>query len=488
LNNKEAKKLKLLKRLFPLFIVFSISLTVSSTAFSAPNFANFKFRELWQYSDKLVDEVPGAGRGFTWGPNDFGTFQEQYQEASGGYRQVQYFDKSRMELSLNGQSVTNGLLTKELVTGNRQDGDATFTQLAPSTVQVAGDENSGGGNAVSPTYASFKNIVTFNPGENTAPNRVNQLANLAINKAGEVTTLANPPAQIKITSYEGTLGHNLPQVFQDFQNLTGRVWKGFSYVNNKIYTDNPIANVFGFPIGEPYWIRAVVAGQEKDILVQLFERRVLTYTPSNPAEFRVEMGNIGQHYFSWRYVVNAPKPYSFTGSGSKVIQGLNLTQGVSRLIAIHNGKSNFIVTVKDSAGKPVDLPFNEIGNYQGNIYSEISKTGVYALEIQADGAWKIDLLDMGILRSESPKADAKYTGKGDTALKVKLPKTGLVVFKFNYVGSSNFIVIIYDKNGEIEDLLANEIGNYTGEKSISAGTGDYYLNIQAKGDWTIEIG
>jgi hypothetical protein len=29
--------------------------------------------------------------------------------------------------------------------------------------------------------------------------------------------------------------------------------------------------------------------------------RVLTYTPSNPVAFRVEMGNVGQHYFAWRY-------------------------------------------------------------------------------------------------------------------------------------------------------------------------------------------
>jgi competence protein ComEC len=37
-------------------------------------------------------------------------------------------------------------------------------------------------------------------------------------------------------------------------------------------------------------------------MVQLFERRVLTYTPSNPAGFQVEMGNIGAHYFQFRYL------------------------------------------------------------------------------------------------------------------------------------------------------------------------------------------
>ena len=42
------------------------------------------------------------------------------------------------------------------------------------------------------------------------------------------------------------------------------------------------------------------------MLIQAFERRVLTYTPGNPAAFQVEMGNIGQHYYDWRYGTNPP--------------------------------------------------------------------------------------------------------------------------------------------------------------------------------------
>ena len=206
-----------------------------------------------------------------------------------------------MELSANGQFVTNGLLTKELVTGQRQDGDSKFTSLAPSSVQVAGDDNSGGGNAISPTYASFGGVVTITPGQNTAEGGENKFANLAINKAGQVTTLSNPPEQVHIGGYDNVLGHNLPQIFIDFQLQQGKVWNGFSYINAKIYTDNPTANVFGYAISEPYWVRSVVAGQEKDILVQLYERRVLTYTPTNADPYKVEMGNIGQHYYKWRY-------------------------------------------------------------------------------------------------------------------------------------------------------------------------------------------
>jgi hypothetical protein len=113
---------------------------------------------------------------------------------------------------------------------------------------------------------------------------------------------------VVIGAYDSILGHNVPQVFIDFQNLTGQIWDGSKYVTGKIYTDNPTANVFGLPVTESYWIKSVVAGQEKDVLVQLFERRVLTYTPSNALAFRVEMGNVGQHYYQWRYGNQTPPP------------------------------------------------------------------------------------------------------------------------------------------------------------------------------------
>ena len=44
-----------------------------------------------------------------------------------------------------------------------------------------------------------------------------------------------------------------------------------------------------------------VAGVQQRVLTQPFERRVLTYTPANAPEWRVEMGNVGRHYYAWRY-------------------------------------------------------------------------------------------------------------------------------------------------------------------------------------------
>jgi hypothetical protein len=57
----------------------------------------------------------------------------------------------------------------------------------------------------------------------------------------------------------------------------------------------------GYPITEAYWTRVRIAGREHDVLVQLFQRRVLTFDPAAPSGWQVQMGNVGQHYYHWRY-------------------------------------------------------------------------------------------------------------------------------------------------------------------------------------------
>ena len=85
-----------------------------------------------------------------------------------------------------------------------------------------------------------------------------------------------------IAAFDATTGHNVPKAFADYRTKAGLL-------------------TIGLGIAEPFWSNVVVGGQPRDVLIQAFERRVLTYTPSNPEAFKVEMGNIGQHYYAWRY-------------------------------------------------------------------------------------------------------------------------------------------------------------------------------------------
>ncbi len=80
---------------------------------------------------------------------------------------------------------------------------------------------------------------------------------------------------------------------------TGTIFSNGSYLTASPWFDWVF--VMGPPIGEPYWALVKVGGVDKWVLFQPFERRVLTYTPSNPDPWKVEIGNIGQHYYRWRY-------------------------------------------------------------------------------------------------------------------------------------------------------------------------------------------
>jgi hypothetical protein len=198
--------------------------------------------------------------------------------------------------------VTTGLAVKELVSGMRQDGDNVFTPLAPSQTQVAGDPVASNPNT--PVYASFRNLVTLgNADGNSKPNAVGQLISQAVSKDGAVSTIT-PPENIAIGAYQSQTGHNIAAPFENFKNQVGPVTNpgnGATINNQPIYTVDPTSNVFGLAISEPYWAATKIAGVDRLVLVQLFERRVLTYNPALPTN-KVEMGNLGQHYYQWRYV------------------------------------------------------------------------------------------------------------------------------------------------------------------------------------------
>ena len=254
-------------------------------------FASEHFQNVWNETDAN----PGD-RSLTWGPGPWWDYREFYRQSPNGLRQVQYFDKARMEINNPSAQrdrffVTNGLLPVEMISGRVKLGDGNGEdqneQRAPAQIPVAGDPAKD--NPDSPTYASFRNVATTS-NDNRAPQRVGERVSSTFDKNGNIGARSElATAETEIIVYNSQTGHNIPRVFKeymDFYDRPGGVTALFA---------------FGLPISEPYWVRARVAGQEKDVMAQIFERRVLTFTPSNPDRFKVEMGNVGQHYFQWRY-------------------------------------------------------------------------------------------------------------------------------------------------------------------------------------------
>jgi len=276
-----SKKLGLGGLALLLLAIIWLQVAISERA-QAADFANPAFQKVWAQTDQAVKQQQ-ASRTWFWGPEPGTSRQEAYAEAPGGLRQVQYFDKARMEInSPTTNAVTNGLLARELVSGQLQTGNNRFETRNPAQVTVGGDPDNPG-----PTYATFTAMASLNNDKRVA--KRNGFITDTIDRSGKIGTTKVSANLANYAYYSEELGHNVPDVFYG----TFLQWKA------NLNLDWVFA--LGLPITEPFWATFKVGGVDKELLVQLYERRALTFTPSNPPGYLVEMGNIGQHYAKWRY-------------------------------------------------------------------------------------------------------------------------------------------------------------------------------------------
>jgi sugar lactone lactonase YvrE len=279
-----------------------IALALLLAAFSLPVDASTpatpEFARTWARTDKPVADSLVA-RTWMWGPEaNTDPLLEDYVEAPGGERTVQYFDKSRMEDNSYRASepwdVTNGLLVVELMTGVLQLGDNSFEWHDPADVNVGGDPDDPGG----PTYASMSTLMN----DDALPEGA--LIIQGTDRSGTWYPAIPRFAVYGVTAAHRVtvpgIDHTVASPFWDFMNAEGPIWSDEQLVTAALFSDPFYAT--GYPVTEAYWATILVGGTSTDVLLQCFERRCLTYTPGNPEGWQVEAGNVGQHYYHWRYV------------------------------------------------------------------------------------------------------------------------------------------------------------------------------------------
>ncbi|HET7080461.1 MAG TPA: hypothetical protein VFM49_23760 [Chloroflexia bacterium] len=243
------------------------------------------FYNTWKLSDNAV-AAGWVARPWLWGPKPILSMKEPWGDSPGGARQVEYFDKGRMEIAHPAAPrpdkyyVTSGLLARELVTGQIQTGPTTFTNTVPANVVVTGDA----ANNPAPTYATFNKLGAGTDAGKTT-DRTGRPVAATLFPDGAVADDPGLGAGVTYAHFVAESGHNIPDAF----------W-------NWLQKQPDWVALMGYPISEPYWVRATVAGKpDQPVLVQIFERRTLSFNFQNPPEWRVELGNVGQQYVAWRY-------------------------------------------------------------------------------------------------------------------------------------------------------------------------------------------
>ncbi len=252
-------------------LVLLLTLVGTTGTHAASSFADPAFQRLWRDGEAKVPNF--------WGPlaTAHDGQREPYRESDGGHRFVQYFDKARMELRDYG-TVTNGLLVTEMLTGRIQTGDTVFEPRTPPAIPIAGDAN-----APSVTYAALadRGQSLLDP----AKSHDGFAVTVQVAPDGTPTDgggYAGVSLSPKIGGYDATTQHNVLGFFDDYRGQVG-------------------VETVGYAITEPFRAVVRIGGTSRTVFVQLFERRTLTYNDANAGPFKVEFGNVGQHYYGWRY-------------------------------------------------------------------------------------------------------------------------------------------------------------------------------------------
>src|SRR5439155_24917404 len=92
-----------------------------------------------------------------------------------------------------------------------------------------------------------------------------------LNRAGQVEKAANPTLlayNVRLGNYQAATGHNIADIFWRYMNASGPVEVNGGLLNGPVF--DWLATL-GYPITEPYWVRAPVHGQERWLLVQAFQ-------------------------------------------------------------------------------------------------------------------------------------------------------------------------------------------------------------------------
>jgi sugar lactone lactonase YvrE len=294
-------------RVIPLLMLALLLVTAIPASAAVP--ANDAFQRTWARTD-LPTSTDRVSRTWMWGPEAFtDAMYEDYAEAPDGRRVVQYFDKSRMEITkpdVDQSSpwyVTNGLLVVEMVTGRVQYGDALFDSRPPAMINIAGDLDDTSGLTYA-TIAALRDEPASTDGA------------LIVKRADRAAIVSDDPsfADYDVRNAHRVtvpgIDHQVAEPFWAFMTSSGLVYEDGVYRTDHLFEDPFYAT--GYPIAEAYWATIKVDGRERDVLTQCFERRCLTYTPDNPEGWQVEAGNVGQHYYQWRYQTQPGTQYALT--------------------------------------------------------------------------------------------------------------------------------------------------------------------------------
>lgn len=181
------------------------------------------------------------------------------------------------------------------------------------------------------------------------------------------------------------------------------------------------------------------------------------------------------------------KPIMYSGHGKDVITGVDVPNGLYRVVMTNSGNEHFSVITYDENGEYGDLLANDSGSsFVGEaVYreAEIKETKGWSFEVDSKSDWTIKI------EAISRQSTSNMKGYGSVITDF-FTGQGLAAVKMTNSGKEHFSVIIYDSKGKYIDLLANDSGSsFSGKSAVKLDPSkQYFLAIDSESEWTVDFG
>lgn len=231
---------------------------------------------------------------WTWGAQVLCAGYEEYADAPNGQRMVWYFPHGRMEVTRPDGNphaagfISFGALVREMVGGTISTGEHAQQAYVPALLPIVGDAVPA---ALTVTYADLYPHTSLANDTRTAAQGGSVVTNTLTKHHRLFLADRFAHYNVVLGRYDTNAGHNVAQVFDD-----------------ALGADH-IAELAGAPLSEPVWISVPVDNTPTDLLIQLWERRVLVYNPTQAEGERVRWNEAGRHYAQWRYGILRDEPF-----------------------------------------------------------------------------------------------------------------------------------------------------------------------------------
>jgi hypothetical protein len=181
-----------------------------------------------------------------------------------------------------------------------------------------------------------------------------------------------------------------------------------------------------------------------------------------------------------------PAPIVFEGHGRIRTTPFLLAGGLTAFTGAHQGGGSFSAEIFNQRGEPQHLLFLANGPYRGSVGLGLTG-GIYRLTVAASTPWSVTITQPRPRNIVGAALPQRYQGRTDM-LVGPFHAGGSVVVEIRSSGSSDISVELVSADGSSLYWLVDESGGFHGSRTAAdLQDGDYYLNVDATGPWTVSL-